>query len=110
MCNIISVPTKPVFVHRLEKLSSKPRPIRVIMPSPFDVIHILKIKRPVLYVDKFKIFEFRLKKHYNNLSCTLLLSLNLNCGKMLVKPIYLLRLLITVRRFQKSFNEPNNSK
>lgn len=51
--NVINVPTKPLSVHRLGKLSNKPRPIRV-MPSPSDVFQILKVKRQLFNVDKFK--------------------------------------------------------
>lgn len=54
MFNVIGVPTKPVSVHRLGKPSSKPRPIRVVMPLPSDVFQILKTKRQLSNVDKFK--------------------------------------------------------
>lgn len=54
MFNIIGISTKPLSVHRLGKPSSKPRPIRIVMPSPPDVFQILKVKRQLLNVDKFK--------------------------------------------------------
>lgn len=53
MFNIIGISTKPLSVHRLGKPSSKPRPIRIVMPSPPD-FQILKVKRQLLNVDKFK--------------------------------------------------------
>lgn len=51
--NIIGVSTKPLSIHRLGKPSSKPRPVRVNMPSPSDVFQILKVKRQLVNVDKF---------------------------------------------------------
>jgi len=34
MFNIIGISTKPLSVHRLGRPSTKPRPIRIVMPSP----------------------------------------------------------------------------
>lgn len=52
--NLIGVSIKPLAVHRLGKLSSKPHPIRIFLPSPSDVFQILKVKRQLFNVDKFK--------------------------------------------------------
>lgn len=52
--NNIGVSIKPLAVHRLGKLSSKPRPIRIVLPSLSDVFHNLKVKRQLLNVGKFK--------------------------------------------------------
>jgi len=54
MFNIFGVSTKPLSIHRLGKPSSKPRPIRIVMPSPSDVFQILKIKRQLSNIEKFK--------------------------------------------------------
>ncbi|KAF0713286.1 putative RNA-directed DNA polymerase, partial [Aphis craccivora] len=48
------ISTKPLSVHRLRKPSSKPRPIRIVVPSPSVVFQILKVKRQLSIVDKFK--------------------------------------------------------
>jgi hypothetical protein len=54
MLNIIGISTQPLSIHRLGKPSSKPRPIRIVMPSPPDVFQILKVKLQLFNVDKFK--------------------------------------------------------
>lgn len=52
--DVIGVPTKSLSIHRLGKPSNKSRPIRIVMPSPSDVFQILKTKRQLPNVDKFK--------------------------------------------------------
>jgi len=74
--NAISVPTKPLSVHRLGKPSDKPRPIiRVVMPSPSDVFQILKSNGSYLMLTNLKLYEFHPTKHCNSVSCIILLSL-----------------------------------
>ncbi|VVC38680.1 Hypothetical protein CINCED_3A024184 [Cinara cedri] len=49
-----SLSIKSLIVNRLQKLSTKPRPIRIVLQSTSDVFQILKVKRQLLNVDKFK--------------------------------------------------------
>ncbi|CAI6353558.1 unnamed protein product [Macrosiphum euphorbiae] len=48
--NTIGVQTIPVSIHRLGKLSNKPRPLRVTLPNSSDVFEVLRVKRQLLNV------------------------------------------------------------
>lgn len=48
--NTIGVQTNPVSIHRLGKLSNKPRPLRVTLPNSSDVFEVLRVKRQLLNV------------------------------------------------------------
>lgn len=50
----IGVQIIPVCLHRFGNMSNKPRPLRVILPTPADVFEILKVKKKLLGIDKFK--------------------------------------------------------
>lgn len=50
----IDIQINPISVHRLGKLSNKPRSIRVILPTPADVFEVLKVKRKLFCIEKFK--------------------------------------------------------
>lgn len=49
--NTIGIHANPVSIHRLGKVSSKPRPLRIILPNQTDVFEILKVKRKLLGVN-----------------------------------------------------------
>lgn len=50
----MNVSIKPISAHHLGKVSNKPRPIRVILPSTTDVFQILKTKRKLNSLQKLK--------------------------------------------------------
>jgi hypothetical protein len=47
----IGIPTNPISIHRLGKVSNKPRPLRIVLPTPADVFEVLKAKRKLLGVN-----------------------------------------------------------
>jgi hypothetical protein len=51
--NTIGASVNPLSVHRLGKVSTKPRPLRITLPSSLDVFEILKVKRKLTTMDKF---------------------------------------------------------
>lgn len=46
--NTIGVTIRPDSMYRLGKPSNKPRPLRLVLPTPNDVFEILKVKRKLL--------------------------------------------------------------